>query len=350
MSIGSWLLGFLQVLVAYVRDNVFNFLDWKITQHFVSYWEFGFVKRGLIGSITKPIFKYLNLNFTQQSIVLIFIYFLIFLTFVIYLDKLLKNKKFGSYSLILRAILIFSPLGFFQWSYDLGRFDQIIFLILIFICHLINKEYYLLSGILAVVCSLIHEASSFYGLSIIAINILIRYKFENLGFKFKIIIKNYLPMFLVLILVFLFGSLNESELDMIKNYGQGWRVWNRGALEPNFKLTFYDYSLILIYLFALIKFFSYLIKKQIDFFELLLCLLPALSLFALGIDYARWLHVLFFTFLIPIISSLNSNITNEKLSLKSINGLSILFLIIPLGPIGVIEPLPYMYSFFQKIF
>ena len=114
------------------RDLAFKDLTmaWNIGHYAVNYTDFGFVKRGLVGSL----YNLINGSFSQESLLLfqsLFILFLILITHFFF-SKLNLKKSF------IYILFIVSPATFLQFSSDLGRFDPI--LVSIFMLSVIYRS------------------------------------------------------------------------------------------------------------------------------------------------------------------------------------------------------------------
>jgi hypothetical protein len=52
-------------IAVFIRSGQYPFEEWKLTQFHASYLEYGFIKRGVIGTIFLFIFEFFQVSFTQ---------------------------------------------------------------------------------------------------------------------------------------------------------------------------------------------------------------------------------------------------------------------------------------------
>ena len=122
---------------------LYTHADWKLSQYNVNYFDHGFIRRGLVGTILFPIMHYSADNPELQKFfifwketLLFLIYGILFCVFIIKKTSLQSNwLKFS-----LLSALFLSPCGLIEAAYDFGRYDHINFIILAIILYLIDKS------------------------------------------------------------------------------------------------------------------------------------------------------------------------------------------------------------------
>ena len=164
--------------------------------YYVNYFDLGFIKRGLIGSIYKIL--PLSDNFTPTLLVLtshLFFLVLFCISFWIFTRSCFKDWKLKE-KIPFYTLFTLSPVLFLRLGYDIGRMDLICLVISLFTIILILSNSYsftkkcIFISISISVQLLIHEASLFfYSPLIIA---LLFYKYPNIRYK-KLL--KFLPIF-----------------------------------------------------------------------------------------------------------------------------------------------------------
>ena len=319
----------------------FDHLNWKILQYEISYFEYGFIKRGVFGSI----FGTIN-NGLDKSIKYINIYtweLLFFVSFCFLVCKILKKSKLEEKTKIFMFYaVVLSPLGISAWSFDIGRLEHINFLIMIACFFLINKNNYMLASALSFLAVLVHEAFIIWGIPTLLI-------FAKLhlggGWHRKLQNKAILitPSATAAIAVLYFGNIEDANQlkSLYSEFGPGARVWGRQLIETRNSLTTISKIFMPLYLFALSFVFLPLLLKKLklrDIFALCLCFS---TLFLLGFDYARWFHIIFVSlFLLTIFINQTEKSEHRLSRIEKIGWALIMF---PLGPIGIGELMIYLH-------
>tara|TARA_B110000908_G_C10209505_1_gene429450 strand:+ start:351 stop:1457 length:1107 start_codon:yes stop_codon:yes gene_type:complete len=353
LSLFSWLFGALLYFAVFVRDGGFGALDWKITQYFVSYWDYGFIKRGVVGTIVHPLFSNFDSHSTIPRLFIIIIDFAVFVAFVVISNKRLRLIEDNSSRLLLRALLVFSPLGFCQWSFDVGRYDHIALVLTLSSCFLLEARRFFAAGMVMIAAVICHEAAALYGCAIMFILILTlhnnRYETELLNSLFKSLAP---PIFAFCAIIF-WGNIEETyQLTYLeRTHGGGWSVWGRGALQPALHLPIAQYGLNAFYFLLVAILFYPTLKASASKWAIIMSILPILLLFLAGIDYPRWIHLFFMSCFILILflpaarTKVMFSLSNSRLQLVSSS-----LLLIPFGPIGITAALPYVSSMLKLFF
>ena len=335
-------------------------MAWNATHYAINYTDFGFVKRGLIGSL----YTLVNGSFSQESLLLfqsLFIVALIFITHLLF-SKLGLQKNF------IYILFIVSPATFMQFGSDFGRFDSI--LVSLFMLSVLYRNSSILFLVFSIVGILTHEIYTF-ALLPAAFLLYLSNRVDLISLKDVLTksIKNkvlYLLLASILIVVLL-GSyelgyeqiLNTfSKSNLPSSYieyhttnltGRPLEIWTRSIMD-NLEFTSSRLSLsvstiymTIIYLVILVYFniLGVSFKKP----KYYLILLSGLPMFILGTDWARWLAFIYVSVFIVFITTERdkaASISNKHLLIFTLYG--------PLGVGGFLPPLlSKIYSIYSRV-
>lgn len=335
----SYAIPYLYYFLLTIRDGDIYFLDWKKTQYFINYFEYGFIKRGLIGNI------FVFVPAAQIKYWIVAFHTILYLGLLFLFARITDHKKYDRSvweSLDwLRAFFIFSPFLALQAGYDAGRYDLLNLLFLVFSMLCIQRGRYYPTFLLTALGLLNHEAYLFYGVPIVTALIAQKLEItktsvaELFGQKLTFIL-HVIVALLTTLLIYAFGN-KRQQLDSALGLGQ--QAWSRDLWEPSLGASIEQTILLGLVLTSIYLWLVALYaanKKKPDF--LMLSAIAPLALFFLGVDYARWCGLIFFvTFVITI-----QKVTIEqwRLSHWTLTTLGLLFLL-PLGPIGIERLFPF---------
>ena len=274
--------------------------DWLIN------YRFGYINRGLFGSLILTIFKDANSILNFLSIALISIYVAIFY----FLSKILKFKPQS----IISYALIFSPAAFLFNIYDSqGSFrKEILGILSLFLLvsgiKNIDKKYIFLSSIFYTIGIFSHSVNLFFLTTIL----IILYKKLN-SKSVSIYLLFLIPTILNFIFYFLFSN-NEQELFLKRDamcleleylnlsnlcgYGSfDFLVWDLNAayyITQNYVVNENrqaSYIYIILYLLSLLPllFDKYTLKNFKYYFIINLSFVP---LFLIAFDWGRWIFIM----------------------------------------------------------
>ncbi|MDB3882447.1 hypothetical protein N9299_03600 [Amylibacter sp.] len=326
--------------------GVFDHLDWKILQYEISYFDFGFIRRGVIGSLLNPWFSVLE---KSEKLLLIYaIEFVIISAFVLTFVSVVEQKSVKrEVRKFYYLLMMLSPVGLSAWWFDIGRFDHINFLILFLVLHLIENKKFFIASMCCVVAIFIHEAFAFYGLilAVCFLHLNIRKGLDDVNQLIRISTFA-LPPIVAMAFLYMYGNVEDlSALSYLEQqYGSAYRVWDRKFIEPRFNFTIFSTVSTLILLSSIwILFINRALIKELNLYYVA-CLVGPLVLFLAGYDYARWISIVFFSSLIFHVYTQGKN----KLSSKT-HRYAYMLLILPLGPIGIGELFPYIHIIFRNL-
>ncbi len=301
-------------------------------QYLLNYRDFGFIKRGLIGTI-------FNLNEENYKIIskliVLFILFIIYTTFIL-LFFTVQNRNLQKYLILLSL----SPFFFQQFGFDFGRFDIFgVAFFLLFIYFVKRNKYILAFELICPFLILIHEIH-FFSVILFVVYIQILHGRNKLNIIYVCI-----TSIIILIFLYFVGGIDDLVFKQYEN--KYWFIkayFDKGHLESSMRLwttdvfkfnsTIFFRHIISIIAYLSISFF--LIKKNIDK-NIILLIVFYFPCFIIGIDHARFLSL--FILNLSIITLVFYD-KYKYFNLPKFNNL--FFLIIFLGPWGVNICLPIL--------
>ncbi len=322
-------------------------MNWNATHYAINYSDFGFVKRGLVGSI----YQWLDGSFSQESLFLFqlsFLFILLAITHSLF-SQLQLNRSY------VYLLFILSPAVFMQFGFDIGRFDPL--LVSFFMLSIIYRRNTLLFLTFSILGILTHEI---YVFALLPASFLLYLTTKTDLVSFKNIVVGslkastlYILLAFILLLI-LFGSYEqgyEHILNMFAKSGlpdnyievhnvnnlSSLHIWTRSILDnlaftsQIFELKIATVYMLVIYLIILIYFAIIGVKfSQPKYFIILLSSLP---MFFLGTDWARWLAFIYISLFVVFITTERdkaAELSNKYLLLFSLYG--------PLGISGYLPP------------
>src|SRR5262245_22280901 len=160
-------------LVGAIVHKYFNSVDPYVASTWLYNYGFGFIPRGLAGTITRLIFGDLSTSYNFINIVSIVLFYTLF-GFILLLSALALKKTDDTRSFIVLFILFISSPGTISFlAQDIGRFDSINYIIIIVISfiYILNKStsgaVALSAGLMSSVAILFHEAFLLIGLPLV---------------------------------------------------------------------------------------------------------------------------------------------------------------------------------------
>ena len=303
------------------------FLGWKASQFYVDYFTFGFVKRGLVGTVfafwDKTDIATLAVLITAVSSLLVFV------AVDRFCDRTTDTGR------IVRALVAVSPFTAFQFIYDMGRYDVINAVIFIAAVVAVLRFWVVPAAVMCCVGTLVHEAFFVYAFPVVlALAGTLFWRADAAGRHRRIV-----PLVLlaalpaaVALLVLLHG--NDPEVVAYAP-GPGTMVWRRGLLDLSFARHGSGTDFVMCVIMLLIM-YAWLIRfyrtngGRCDW--LFAAGFAPLALFVLGTDYARWSALVFFVLLTIVV--IKSRIDGWSMRPTDLRYGMFVFLV-PLGPVGV---------------
>ena len=137
----DFLIAFVSVIFIWAVGNIVSILnlqvlfthaDWKLTQFHVNYFDYGFIRRGFIGTLFYPLFSQIIDNVVLQKIIIFwketFLFFLYSSAIIIFFIRKTANLKL-KFRLFFVISFILSPCGLVEAAYDFGRYDHFNFIL-----------------------------------------------------------------------------------------------------------------------------------------------------------------------------------------------------------------------------
>ena len=303
---------FFSVIYLIEKHDVGN--DSTIAEWIINY-EGGFTKRGLIGQISIFLANIFNIGLRDAILIFQIILIIFYFVLIIYLFKNLKINKLILLS-VFTPIFILYPVAEIEVLARKEVFIFCIFIIYILIGSILLRNFFKL--IFLPISILIWEPVIFYFLFFVAVDI-IKNNFKKIDKNFFFNSLYYLPALIPAFIIAL-NPLTAEEHSLMVNFLK--QNFNEGCytacellktkssvydqFQGNFKSysfeVFFRYSLIILIgfgpLLILLK-NSFFINKDLFFFKhfndllkpILILYTPVIFLFAMGVDWGRWVNI-----------------------------------------------------------
>lgn len=326
--------------------------------HLLNYSEFGFVKRGIVGSYIKPIFSILKYFNIDLNTIMLINYILLFLIFSFIYWRLCISSNAPR---LTKLALLITPATFQFLGFDSPRSSELVWLICFGIFCLILNKYERLNtyqslflGSLMSLAILSYEGSLFTILPVAFISFLYKEIKNNKLIRFKNLFLFLIPIFLTTYLIFMHGNFepgiieirklldnvdpniedNLSEvlandlvnqnIERIKNRNLNWFSNN-----PIFIIYYLTYIFINFQEFYKERCLKYFLQIILSFSAVLLCLV--------AVDFSRYiaLSILVNSMCLFMIKKETKWVNSQSWTLMIFFGL-----LGPIGCAGMINPFP----------
>lgn len=307
-------------IMVFNRTKTFIFYDltmsWNAAHYAINYLDFGFVKRGLIGSL----YRIINGSFSQESLFLFQLSFLLLFIAIThyFFSKLELNKSF------VYVLFILSPATFMQFGSDFGRFDA--FLVSLFMLSIIFRRNSWLFILFSTLGVLTHEIYTF---ALLPASFLL-YLSERTDLpSLKEIITTSLKtkaLYILIASILLVISLGSYELGYEKiietfsrsslpqayiehhttnNTGFPLEIWTR-SISDNLDYTAHRLSLnistvYMMFIYYFLLFYFRIIGVNLKKPQYYIILISSFPMFILGTDWGRWLAFIFISLFVIFI-------------------------------------------------
>ena len=338
LAILAWLVGASPHLMGWILSgDPPDALIWNLTHYHVSYQEFGFLRRGLVGSAIAPLFAVFPDGGLAEYAVMVGIDLALCVGLAVAVSRLfLPVLGAAPGQRLLAAAVLIAPAGMMQMGFDMARLDHINFVLTALAVGAVLQGRSWLAAILMTTAMLVHEAVLFYGVPVVLALALHRSATQAALIA--------LPVLAATAALALWGG---TEVDLATalppEANLAASVWTRDLLEParGFPPLHYLIATYAALAPLLLLHRHYTLNGTTPD---LIFIAPAatLALFALGVDYGRWSHCLFFAVLLVLAAapSLNRQRGADLASLPI--KLVLAPWILPLGPIGIALLYPFI--------
>ena len=357
------------ILILYFHEffGIRDMWSFHISFHLLNYEEFGFIKRGIVGSLIKPIFSVLRtLNISLESIILVNYIFLLVLFCALYwyLSFTAKTPKF------VRLALLFTPATFQFLGFDSPRTSELIWLILFSIwcviflrIKILKYIHCALSGILVSLCALTYEGSLIILFPTIFFQIIFKNNLKS-PIRFLInIIFFILPVIITTYLLFKFGNFDGDSnsirnlldnvkpgiLDTLSEVIVNDHISENAKMIKNSNVNWFSNNAIFVFYFTwylIINLIETLKDKSLKNMIILSASFSAILLCIVAVDYSRYIALSMITnSMCLFICKKDKQWANDKYWLP------ILFsgILGPIGCAGMINPFPLWKFIFDFI-
>jgi hypothetical protein len=297
-----FLFGFLFDCLASGRPY-FTLADWRYVYYYLNYPDFGFIKRGLVGTIVQ-LADFGDLDTWLPGVVVAL--GTVAVIIIIYIYSRLERSN------VLKVLFILSPFTFMNYGYDAGRFDLLLNLVFVSVLILIHRRQYFVCGAIMFVAPLIHEV---FMVAHIPVLLFFSVLLIDRRQRAKALAQIFLPAVLSFGIVTLFGKYEGDLREIAVLFDDEW-FWEHYRYFMVLKRNivdnlFYNYGFISgvgldntliivlpmgIYIPIIFQYYKNLPYK---FLLLFACLSP-LALAIIAADIGRWvsfsLFLIFFSF------------------------------------------------------
>lgn len=324
----------------YLSGRPFGVLDYMSTSYAVNYLDYGFVKRGLVGTILYFVpggaYKAMAIGLPILGVVALVLAF----------SRAVERIECPETRNIIKLFFAISPFTMFQFGFEIGRLDIFNFLITLWCLYSVHKGWWISVLFSSVAALFIHEAFIAYGVPLVLGFALFTTR-KSIGISRWLYVAVYLVCIIVIgLLIWNYGN---SDLVVQEAPGEGHDAWSRPLLQPGFAIL--GWANIVIVTFLVIAIYAFLIAVYVEnkgrFDALFLCSGGPLMLFALGWDYARWTSLLACVVLTIVV--IKACYEGWKISPASIVYGGFAYLL-PLGAVGTMAVFPMARSFLGAVF
>lgn len=251
--------------------------SWILSHWEVNYLDFGFLRRGLLGTLVRP----LPDAWIPLAAALLHLGAVALLA--VLLDRWIERTRLApAVESRVRLALLLSPLAFVNLGWDWGRFDPIVFAALLLAIDLARDRRWLAPSVgLVLAAMLTHEAVVVWGAPLFLAIVLRRYGAQ-------VAAGAALPIALLAAVLWRFGG---SALAA-ERYGMGAMVWERGIVQLHDRVDAATWAVVtLVLLSLLVGTIAVHHAAGLRLTALSVAPLTCLALFPMGIDWARWLSL-----------------------------------------------------------
>ena len=318
---------FLIPIFNFTVDAPFDLSDtWFTTHYIVNYFDYEFLKRGLVGSF----YKLFNGTYSNEALCLLQLSFILLSVAIThyFFSKHQLNKKY------IYLLFIISPATFMQFSYDFARFDCL--LVSIFLLSVVFRHNLALFILFSTIGILTHEL---YIFTLLPASFLL-FLSEKIDltslkeiFATSIASKVFYTLVLFILVVFAFGNyepgfeqFKEVSLRSNPSITEFFNLWNRSILKDlSAIVSTMPYSVVILFIFvySAIMIYFHLIGVKFKKPQYYLIILMSSPVFFIAWDWWRFLALIYISiFVVFVITERNkaSVVSNKYMLLFSLYG------------------------------
>ncbi|CAH7426088.1 membrane hypothetical protein [Vibrio chagasii] len=361
-SIAGFYLATIFVHLGYIPMDDFVSRQWSMTQVLVSYTDFGFIKRGLVGSVRYTLFGDTSNGLVIMPVIWTITAIIAFGVFMV------RSWDEGGYKsrVIMLGIISCTPIGFMNLTYDFGRTDPVLLLGALSSLLLIERREYFIASVISCLMLLTHEIYALVFMPTL-LAIVVCDKEDRCRCIEKVVSFCLLPA-IVFIALLVFGDFNgsPSELSLIIENKYSYKfLENVGDAAPEFVWTRDLWGNILftigwhnssfamsnhvvpLLVFAVtVTLYSKVTRASSSL--IVWSPLMIFPLFLIGVDTLRWFTLINFNMIMIMIHIIATTKIKVEISSEYFKfTLALLFLSLFYGPAGVgagvpIEIIPFI--------
>ncbi|MDJ0826479.1 MAG: hypothetical protein QNJ16_13325 [Rhodobacter sp.] len=258
----------------------------NLTQYFVTYWDHGFAKRALVGTVLRPLLLAVDRPELWAFWIMVALNVAGFAGVLWLVRRHLPHDPAGGVPAILRAALAVGSVGVVQIAHDYGRLDLINYGVLALALWLSLRRRAWAAGLAGAAGILIHEAFAIYAVPLILAT---AWRAAPPGRWLVAAGAVVLPAATAALAVLAYGNSGAAAaLDI----GTGAYVWQRGLIEIGWTMPLLQALILALYWLALLTLLFGDLRPgtaRPDLLTLAALSPAALNLF--GIDHGRWLTI-----------------------------------------------------------
>lgn len=308
-----------------------------MSQFFANYVDHGFVRRGLVGTLLRPVTGVVDAPQYLVFWIMVALNLAALAGILWCVARFLQPVGPGRDGIaLLRAALAVGSLGVVQVAHDLGRFDMLNLALLVLALSFVLRQRLVSAGLVGTVAVLIHEGFAVYGAPL-----LLASGWHVLAPKvgaMRAVRGILIPLCMMTAASFAVMYWGNSDAAASMDHGNGGYVWDRGLVEFNRTLSGLQIAVLTAYMLATLSVLCWFYRGA-RFDLMLIAGLCPLALNFLGIDHARWLTLVFFVLL--ILAGLRLRLGLPLNAPARLSRIGLCLLCLPLGPMGVVAPLSW---------
>lgn len=313
-------------------DRIYTGREWSITFYFANYVDHGFLRRGLVGTLLRPLVTAVEDPFPWLLALMALLNLALVAVLIELVARRLPHRDRPDMAVFLRIAVILGSGGVMQWMNEHGNLDQVNFLILLGALALVARGHIVAAGVAAVAGVLVHEAFAVFALPLLAAA-----AWERGGLRPSLSVA--VPGALAALALAAYGG---SETAQAIPHGIGQVAWRRGLFEVEDEWSARDLILTLWYWLAIgaLLLWWWMDNGRAQGLYLLAAFAPVM-LNVFGTDHPRWIGIGLAVALIALCHG--ARVFGWRAAgLSPARAAAALVLILPFGPLSQVGLHPWM--------